>query len=215
MPTDRSYSAKCNTIAGKIIYNFHLQNPTKSLGSTALTQMTIFQNSFTYTPTCIPGNLVVNGDFMDGSANTLYITPPGWELIDGDGNNQIVVNLGPPISPRSFSAGNLYHKSYLRQTIPTVEGVSYTLSYILLDAGSAGAPWDSSANLIYFSASVSDDNTPIGEVISVSYPDVDPIRAWRRIFSTFVAKSEITLLTFTTQQPPLYFLLTDIWVSCQ
>jgi hypothetical protein len=218
MPTtDRSYSTRCNTLAGKINYNFHTQNPAKSLGSSTLAQIKIFQNSFTYIPTCISGNLVVNGDFMDGSTNTLYITPPGWELIDGDGNNQIVDSYSPagPPSTHAFAAANMYHKSYLRQTIPTVEGVTYTLSYWLFDPGSAGAPWNSNANLIYFSASVSIDNTPIGDVISVSYPAVDPPRGWSHVTSTFIAKSEATLLTFTTQQPPQSFLLTSISVTCQ
>ena len=155
---------------------------------------------------------------MDGSANTSYVIPPGWQLIDGDGNNLILdsymFNSSP--SPHILSLGNIYHKSYLKQTIPTVEGVTYTLSYWLFDAGSdGGSPWDSNANLIYFSASVSDDNTPIGDVISVSYPAVDPPRAWRNITSRFVAKSTATLLTFTTQQSPLFFLLSSISVTCQ
>ena len=216
--SDRTYSTKCNTLAGKIVYNFHVQNPTKQISASALTHMKIFQNSFTFIPTCLSGNLVINGDFMDGSANTLYVIPPGWELIDSDGNNSIVILS--PVSPsgatRAFSAGNIYRKSYLKQTIPTVEGVSYILSYWLYDAGSAGgSPWDNDANLIYFSVSVSGDNTPIGDVISTTYPAVHPPRAWRNITSRFIAKSDTTLLTFTTSQAPLYFLLTSISVTCQ
>jgi len=216
--TDRSYSTRCNTLRGKIIYNFHLDNPTKRIAGTkgvpssTLTQTKMFDNSIKDNP----GNLVINGDFMDGSTNTLYVIPPGWELIDGDGNNLILDSYMFNSSPSThiLSLGNIYHKSYLKQTIPTITGVAYTLSYWLFDAGSAGgSPWDSNANLIYFSASVSDNNTPIGDVISVSYPAVDPPRAWRQITSRFVATSYATLLTFTTQQPPLYFLLSSISVT--
>ena len=160
-------------------------------------------------------NLVVNGDFATGTPNTLYVIPPGWDLINGDGNNSIVDPVNPlPPTPgvRAFSAGNIGSKSYLRQGISTKPGVSYKLSYYLYDAGNlTGGPWEAtSANLIYFAASVSDNNTPIGDVISYTYPEVDNGFGWRYIASTFTATSPSTLLTFTTMQPPNQFYLTGI-----
>ena len=113
-----------------------------------------------------------------------------------------------------FSAGNIYHVSYLTQTLATITGRSYTLSYNLLDAGNlTGGPWSAEVNSIYFAASVSVDNTPIGDIISKTYPTVDTGFGWKLISSTFIATSGSTVLTFTTSQPPNYFYLTNISVT--
>lgn len=202
-----------------MLYNFYLQNPPKNLDghipSSIKKQMRYYLNSVC----CVcdnTSNLVVNGDFAAGATDTDYVIPPGWELIDDDGNNQITENpIPPPPSPatRAFRAGNVYRKSFLSQAIPTIPGISYTLSYSLFDAGNlSGAPWDDITNLIYFSASVSDDNTPIGNVISYTYPDVDNGFGWRLITSTFIAASQSTRLTFTSSHPPQFFYLTGISV---
>jgi len=169
---------------------------------------------------CINGNLVANGEFAEGTPNTEYIIPPGWELLQGDGNNLILDNVTP--SPpsgaaRVFALGNLFNKSYLRQRLATVKGFSYTLSYYLLNLGNINASedrWNESQNLIYFSASVSDENSPLGPVISITYPTSDVGFGWTLVRSTFVAISCSTLLTFTSSHSPYYFYLTSVSVSC-
>jgi len=215
---DKSYETKFKILRGQNMSIFHLQNPSKKIeGPIGTASSTLTDIKYYRGPTCIPGNLVVNGDFADGVVNTLYTIPPGWDLVDGDGNNQISDGIvpPPPVGTRAFRAGNLYNKSYLRQAIPTVLGVTYTLSYYLFDAGNlTGGPWNASANLIYFSASVSADNTPIGNVISYTYPAVDTGFGWTQFTSRFTATSNSTLLTFTSSQPPQYFYLTGISVSC-
>lgn len=218
--TDRTYTTKYKILKGQLISNFHVQNPTKQIEgpSTPSSIITLMKNYRAAACCSCPGNLVVNGDFADGIPNTDYVIPPGWDLLGGDGNNRISDNPSP--SPpsgtaRVFQLGNIYNKSYLSQRVPTTEGAAYTLSYYLLDAGNlTGGPWDSSANLIYFRASVSDDNTPIGAVINIPFPTVDAGSGWTLHTSAFVATSSSTLLTFTSSQPPNYFYLTDISVTC-
>ena len=226
---DITYTTKYKILNGKVLYNFHSQNPSKQIQgprgttpSSTITEMRNFQESVCCTITQACYNLVVNGDFTNGDLRQGYSVVPGWQFIDSDGNNIIIDNptsLPPIATTRVMELGNLYNKCYLQQTIPTKKDVSYTLSYYLFDAGNVGVPapsgnWDENQNLIYFSASVSNDNTPIGDVISYAYPAVDNGFGWIRIVSRFVATSNATLLTFTSSQPPRHFYLTGISVSC-
>jgi len=228
--TDRTYTTKYNILKGRRLSAFHSQNPTKQIEgprgvtpSSTLTQLKYPQGDICCLspPICNPGNLVINGDFANGVPDTDYVIPPGWQLLEGDGNNQITSAPSPapppplPAGTRAFRAGNLYNKSYLTQRIRTVVGIPYTLSYYLFNAGSLNSGnWNSSQNLIYFSASVSENNTPIGPIVSISYPATDNGFGWRNVTSRFIAKEKLTLLTFTIMQPPNFFYLTGITVRC-
>jgi hypothetical protein len=217
--TDRTYTTKCEYLSGKLNYHYHVDNPAKQLSVKSVTQIMMYQNSLTNMPICLSGNLVVNGDFALENTDVLLVRPQGWDITDDEGFNYVPAGFRPPGAPLTTQAlrlANKYKKSYLTQSIPTVKGVTYTLSYWLFNNGSVGlGPWDSSANLIYFSASVLGDNTPIGAVTSFSYPTFVPVIPWTKYTSTFVAISNATLLTFTSQQPAGAFLLSSISVSCQ
>jgi hypothetical protein len=218
---DTTYMAVNKILRGRFLSSFHSVNPTRQIEgprditpSSTLTDMKYNQQPIS---SGYSGNLVVNGDFSSGVTNTPYVIPPGWQLIGGDGNN-LIADPPYPVPPlpatRAFQLGNIYNKSYLRQVIPTTAGLSYILSYYLFDSGNlTGAPWDATASLIYFSASVSNDNSPIGNVISYTYPAVDNGFGWRLFTYNFTATSNSTILTFTSSQPPLHFYLTGVSIT--
>ena len=213
--TDRTFTTKYNILRGQLIYNFHVQNPTRQLEgrNTPASIVTIMNNAKatgsccpTSTPTCIPNdtNLVQNGDFATGDFSEWI--PPG-------NPNNTIVNTSPPLpSPAGalygYKAGNIGSNVTLTQNIPTTVGQTYTLSYYLLDEGYPGSDPDT----IYFSASVS--VTPIaGSIISYTSPPPNPGFDWTLYSFVFTATSNSTPLIFTTRNDNSYFYLTNISVT--
>ena len=220
--TDRSFTTRYNILRGKLIYNFHLQNPTKQLEgpSTPASIVTTMNNSMatsccptsstssTSTPTCDPtSNLVRNGNFATGNFSQ-------WSLQGTDpipDNNKIITTTPLP-SPAGavygYSAGSVGSNSTLTQNISTTVGQIYTLSYYLFGGVSSGNPTTQ-----YFSASIS--GTPItGSIITYMSPPDNPGFGWTLYSFVFTASSISTPLIFTTRHDSNYFYLTNISVTC-
>jgi hypothetical protein len=153
---------------------------------------------------CVPQvsvNLIVNGSFETGDFT-------GWTDVS---NCNLSVKTygsqifsGPPLpgSPNVAKAGcNEGRDNILQQSVPTIPGKIYTLSYSLYDDGGS-AP-------IYFSVSIDTDSIPDSVIDYLTGPD-DPGFYWTQYSFTFVAIQSSTLITFTMQQYPAFFYLTNI-----
>jgi hypothetical protein len=217
--TDRSFTTKYNILRGKLIYNFHLQNPTRQLEgqSTPASIVTIMNNYNatdsccpTSTPTCIPNdtNLVQNGNFATGDFSEWYLQ--GADPFPED--NTIITSTSPVPLPSpapavsGYAAGNSGGNATITQNIPTTVGQTYTLSYYLYGGLTQGTA------TVYFSASIS--GTPIAlSIISYTTPPDNPGFGWTLYSFVFTASSISTPLTFRSRNDVNYFYLTNISVT--
>jgi hypothetical protein len=219
--TDRTFTTRYNILRGQLIYNFHVQNPTRQLEgrNTPASIVTIMNNAKatgsccpTSTPTCIPNdtNLVQNGDFATGNFSA-------WNLQGADPDpalNKIITTSSSPDplpSPApavyGYAAGNIGSNATLTQNISTTVGQTYTLSYYLY-----GGVVDGIGSTIYFSASIS--GTPItGSIIIYTSPPGIPPFGWYLYSFVFTASSISTPLTFTTRHDANYLYITNISVT--
>jgi hypothetical protein len=208
--TDRTFTTRYKILSGKLIYNFHLQNPTKRLEgpNTPASIVTIMNNSKasgSCCSTCIPNvtNLVQNEDFATGDFSE-------WDLQGADPypeDNRIISSLPSPApAVYGYAAGNIGSNATLTQNISTTVGQTYTLSYYLY-GGLVVA-----TGTIYFSASIS--GTPIaGSIITYTSPPEIPAFGWFVYSFVFTASSISTPLTFTTRNDVNFFYLTKISVT--
>ena len=153
---------------------------------------------------CVPrvlDNLIVNGSFETGDFT-------GWTDVSNcilEVQSYALQDFsGPPLpgAPNVAKAGcDVGRDDQLQQSVPTIPGKTYTLSYSLYDDGGS-AP-------IYFSASIDMDIIPDSVIDYLTGPD-DPGFYWTQYSFTFVAIQSSTLITFTMQQYPDYFYLTNI-----
>ena len=154
------------------------------------------------------GNLVSNGNF-----DTLAFLPE-WTgtgaIIDTNPSNNIFIDIIPNGGYNNLSyasMGNNSHvgKLYILQTISTVPGTKYTLSYYLLNQGGSGYQ--------YFAASLDNGNTIVPGSL-VYTPDTSSSSGfdWTLFSFDFVATSS-TVLKFTFQNNPAEFWLTNISIA--
>lgn len=150
----------------------------------------------------VPGNLVANGDFETG------VFAPQWTTVPGGGFDQ-VCKAGDPIGAATCIVhGGLYAMSFglggatdtMSQSIPTVPGTKYVVSFWVANDNPTGA------GVTTFVASW--NGSPI-----YSLPSPQPSFGYRQVNVTVTATASSTPLAFTAQHDPSQWFLDDVTVT--
>ena len=141
-------------------------------------------------------NLVSNGSFQTGDFTDW--TPVGFTQYNS-------IQTGGINMLNYWKAGNVRSDAYLTQTIQTVPGHPYILSYYLKSS-------DTDGQVIHFDVSLNNVSIP-GSEIFVNSPD--PGFDWTLFSFSFTATTTSTDLTFVTRNDPEYLRLTAISVIDQ
>jgi hypothetical protein len=149
----------------------------------------------------LPGNLVANGDFETGSFS------PQWTLSPGGPFDQVCLT-GTPIGAATcqvhsgqyaMSFGLAGAQDSLTQSIPTVAGARYTLTFYLTNNN----PLDQNTTTF---AVLWDGNT----VYSLASPQ--PTFPYQQVTLSVTATTSLTTLTFAAQHDPSQWFLDDVSV---
>jgi len=152
------------------------------------------------TPTtpCTPVNLVSNGSFQTGDFTD-------WNLVGNSVYNSI--QPGGINMLNYWEAGNVNYDAYLTQTIQTVPGHSYTLSYYM----KSDSRTLRDGRVVHFDITLNNVSIPGIEILVIGpiyYPGFD----WTLFSVSFTAITTSTELTFVTRNDPDYLNITAISV---
>jgi len=157
--------------------------------------------------------LVQNGGFEAGTTNG--VLPINWTIVDassnGSANDYVDNGTYSPITPHSGTYYFLYTQSsplaYLSQTLATIPGQTYLLSFWLTNVvGSVG----SSNILEQFQVNWITNLTGTNTVLNLTNP---PAFGWTNYLFTVTATGTNTTLQFAADNTPGFFGLDDITVT--
>lgn len=141
-------------------------------------------------------NLLTNGDFETDDFT-------GWTQSGNTSSTGVVPGVFGGISPESggYQAyfGNAVTNSYLSQSVATIAGTDYNLTYYAAFINQTGDPSEFSVQI---------DGITLSDLNPV--PDME---AYKQYSFVFQATSALTMLTFATRNDPAANLLDNVSIS--
>jgi subtilase family serine protease len=167
----------------------------------------VFTNRNTATAVNFPFQLSIGQSLVQNGGFELGTSLPDWTLNGNSGDN--FVDNGSVITPHTgtydFSLSQVGSLAYLSQSLATVPGQGYLLSFWLTNTVSGNAQ-----NLEQFMVNWNTNSTTTNSVLNLTNP---PALGWSNFLFVVTATSTNTTLQFAGRNDPGYFGIDDVSVT--